>query len=59
MAPTIQSGDEFVCPKTKEKMNVDACIWRYVTANTLQKKIPILRKLRLRKTQSLETGKGI
>ncbi|MBI5076886.1 hypothetical protein HZB94_00695 [Candidatus Falkowbacteria bacterium] len=39
MPPTLISpNDSFVCPKTDEKIDIEKCIQRYVTANTLGKK---------------------
>lgn len=34
---SIRPGDDFVCPKTREKIDIERCIQRYVTANTLGK----------------------
>lgn len=34
---TIRPSDKFVCPKTKEKMDIETCMQRYVTANSLGK----------------------
>jgi hypothetical protein len=37
MAASIRPSNGFVCPKTEEKIDIDKCVHRYVTANTLGK----------------------